>query len=162
MLLIATMLTMSRLAYDVFSEDELDSVIAAGGAHYANIAFPQGVVMHTNERSPDQALGFPLIARVWGDFVGWQALNLRVLPLLAGLLTITLTYRIGYDLFAPFVGAVGTLATSVLYHLHAQVPYLHTGVLLYRIALLAGLCMSRLSWQALLSCICITLLCHLL
>lgn len=138
-LLIATGLTVPRLNYDALSEDELNSVIAAGGAHYNTILFPWGVIRRTNERSPDQALGFPLIARVWGNFVGWEAFSLRVLPMLAGLVTIALTYRIGYDLFTPFVGvaAAGTLATSVYY-----ITYMHK----FRTFTLASLCIAAALW----------------
>ena len=65
---------------------------------------------------PDQAYGLPLIYSVWGRVFGWSNFAMRALPLFAGLLALTWTYRTGRDLFAPLVGLVAAmlLATSVL------------------------------------------------
>ncbi len=121
-LLLAGALAVPQLNFDAFSEDELNSIIVSGGAHYGELTYPLGVIAKTNEHSPDQALGFPLIARLWGDFVGWSEFALRVLPTLAGLLTLALVYRLGSDLFTPLVGfvAVLSMATSTFY-----ITYMH-------------------------------------
>ncbi|MEL7236012.1 MAG: hypothetical protein AAGK74_16020, partial [Chloroflexota bacterium] len=68
---LAAALVVPFLEHDALSGDELNTIIAAGGAHHGPLTWPMGIIEKTNERSPDQALGFPLVARLWGDFVGW-------------------------------------------------------------------------------------------
>lgn len=121
-LFIAATVTIPQLNMDAFSGDELRTVLAAGGAHHGPYSFPLGVIANTNERSPDQALGFPLVARLWGDAVGWTEFPLRVFTLLTGLLVIAMVYRVGTDLFAPFAGlsAATVMATSIFF-----ITYMH-------------------------------------
>lgn len=122
LLLIPSVFTTAALNMDAFSGDEVRTVLAAGGAHHGPLSFPMGIIENTNNRSPDQALGFPLVARVWGDIAGWEELNLRVFTWLTGLLAIAMTYRVGRDFFSPFAGfsAATVLATSIFY-----VTYMH-------------------------------------
>lgn len=122
LLLVPSVFTSAALDADAFSGDELRTVLAAGGAHHGPLSFPMGVIENTNNRSPDQALGFPLIAKLWGDYAGWEEFNLRVFTWLTGLLVIAMTYRVGKDLFSPFAGfsAATVMATSVFY-----VTYMH-------------------------------------
>ena len=115
-LMLAALFTIPRLNDDAFSNDELRSVIVAGGGHHGPLTFPTGVWTRVAEQSPDQALGFPLLIWWWGNFVGWSELATRVLPALAGFLTIALTYRLGHDLFNRFVGnSAATILASSLY-----------------------------------------------
>ncbi len=113
-------LVVPYLEYDALSGDELRTILAAGGAHHGPLSFPLGVIANTNERSPDQALGFPLVAKLWGDYAGWTEFPLRVFSYLTGLLVIAMTYRVGQDLFAPFVGlgAAVILGTSVFFNFY--------------------------------------------
>ncbi len=113
-------LTVPYLEYDALSGDELRTILAAGGAHHGPLSFPLGVIENTNERSPDQALGFPLVAKLWGDYAGWTEFPLRVFSYLTGLLVIAMTYRVGKDLFSPFVGlgAATILGTSVFFNFY--------------------------------------------
>ncbi len=121
-LLLAAAFTTPQLDADAFSGDELRTVLAAGGAHHGPLSFPMGVIRNTNMRSPDQALGFPLVARLWGDYAGWTEYPLRVFTLLTGVLVLALVYRAGADLFSPFAGfsAAVVMATSIYY-----ISYMH-------------------------------------
>ena len=82
-LLVAASLGLSGAGMDAFSNDEIRSVIVAGGAHYGPLTYPQGIIERLSDESPDQAFGFPLVARPWGEMVGWHELTTRVLPVLA-------------------------------------------------------------------------------
>lgn len=121
-LLVAAAFTVPRLDYDALSHDELRSYIVAGGAHHRPMSSPAQVWARVAEESPDQALGFPLVIWVWGGLVGWSEFAARTLPMLAGVLAIAVTYRIGRDLLNPFVGvgAAAMLSTSILLitHMH--------------------------------------------
>lgn len=117
LLMLAAWLTAGKLNYDNLSFDEVRAYIVAGGAHHGPLTFPMGVWNRVAEQSPDQAMGFALLIWVWGFFVGWTELAARTLPYLVGLLTIAFTYRIGRDLFHPFVGISGAamLASSIYF-----------------------------------------------
>lgn len=146
---LAAALVVPFLEHDALSGDELNTIIAAGGAHHGPLTWPMGIIEKTNERSPDQALGFPLVARLWGDFVGWGEFEIRVWSLLTGLLVLAVTYRIGTDMFNEFVGisAALTLATSMFFTIYMHKFRVFTIVALsvagaiwcyYRIALAPG------------------------
>ena len=138
-LLLAAFLTSRQLNADALSWDELRTYIVAGGAHHGPISYPMGVLDRVTTQSPDQALGFPLVARPWGDLVGWTELGTRVLPYLAGMLTIALIYRTGRELFSPAAGlsAALILATSILY-----ITYMHK----FRVFTIASLAATGIVW----------------
>ncbi|MEO0563319.1 MAG: glycosyltransferase family 39 protein [Chloroflexota bacterium] len=98
------MVAVKDINTDALSNDELRSIIVTGGAHHGPLAYPQEVIQRVLDQSPDQALGFPLIARPWGDLVGWSEFALRWLPMCLGLLTIAMVYRVGADLFNYRIG----------------------------------------------------------
>ncbi len=139
LLLLAATLAGTQLNTDAFSNDELRSVIVAGGAHYGPLAYPQGVWGRVADESPDQALGFPLVVRPWGALVGWAELATRALPFLLGALNLAMVYRIGRDLFSPAIGrnALLLVAASAFY-LH----YMHK----FRVFTLAALAVSVFVW----------------
>lgn len=116
-LLIAAWLTSSKLNYDALSYDEHRSYVVAGAESNGPLEWPHEVWGRVSHQSPDQAMGFPLVIWWWGKFVGWSEVAARTLPYLIGMLAIAITYRIGRDLFNPFVGisAVTILATSIFY-----------------------------------------------
>lgn len=121
-LLLAGLATVPQLNMDALSGDELRTVIAAGGAHYGPRSFPAGILGFLYDVSPDQALGFTLVARLWGDAVGWHEFSLRVFSYLMGTLALAMVYRTGRDLFHPLAGlsAALILATSIVF-----ITYMH-------------------------------------
>ena len=138
-LLLAAVLTTPKLTYDALSFDEVRAYIVAGGAHHGPLTFPSGVWGRVAEQSPDQAMGFALLIWLWGALVGWTELAARTLPYLAGLLTIAMTYRVGRDLFSPFVGvsAVSILATSIFF-----ITFMHK----FRVFTIAALAVTAAMW----------------
>jgi hypothetical protein len=71
--------------------------------------------------------GYYLALAGWGGLVGWTEFAARALSLLAGLLAVALTYRLGCDLATPMVGLIAAtaLGTSAffIYYLHELRPY---------------------------------------
>jgi hypothetical protein len=138
-LLLAFALTTPKLNYDALSYDEVRAYIVAGGAHHGPLQFPSGVWERVTEQSPDQAMGFSLVIWLWGTLVGWSEVAARTLPMLAGILTIAMTYRIGRDLFNRFVGvsAALVLASSIFF-----ITFMHK----FRVFTLAALAVSVAMW----------------
>ena len=105
----------------------------AGGMDYGphSLAEAWAAVATT---APEWAYGLPLVYSVWGRVFGWSEFAVRTLPLFAGLLALTWTYRTGRDLFAPLVGlvAVMLLATSVFF-----ITYMHVARAFSLVALFA-------------------------
>ncbi len=116
-LLWAAAVTVPRLDYDSFSHDEIRSLVVTGGAHFAPVGSPVGVWDRVAQESPDQALGFPLIAWTWGRLVGFSPLASRTIALLIGLLAIATVYRTGAEWFSreAGLGAGVALATSLYF-----------------------------------------------
>ena len=102
-LLLATALSIPHMDADAFHHDEAYSMLAAGvlrpGPH--SLA---AVREATALRSPEQALGWPILLSVWGRFAGWSEFAARTIPLFAGILTLALVYRTGSNLFAAPAG----------------------------------------------------------
>lgn len=138
-LLVAALFVVPRTDYDDLSHDELRSYIVAGGAHHRPMDSPAQVWARVAEESPDQAMGFPLVVWLWGRTAGWSELAARTLPFLAGLLAIAMTYRLGRDLFHPWVGvaAAWVLATSI---------YFLTLMHYFRVFTLVALAVSLVLW----------------
>ncbi len=115
-LLLATGLAAQRLSGYPLDENEKASRFLAGGKHYDSYNLAETWAAVT-KNSPDQAYGLPLVYSVWGRVFGWSNFAMRALPLFAGLLALTWTYRTGRDLFAPLVGLIAAmlLATSVFF-----------------------------------------------
>ena len=60
-------------------------------------------------RSPEQALGWPLLLSVWGRLAGWSEVAARALPCFGGLLALAWVYRAGHDLFTAQTGFFAAL-----------------------------------------------------
>jgi hypothetical protein len=116
-LLWAVAVTIPRLDYDSFSHDEIRTLVVTGGSHFADIASPVGVWERVAHESPDQALGFPMIAWTWGQLVGTSEFASRTVALLAGLLAMAIVYRTGAIWFSreAGLGAAAALATSLYF-----------------------------------------------
>ena len=120
-LLLATGLAAQRLSGYPMDENEKASRFLAGGKNSVSSYNLVDNLVETwatvTTLDPDQAYGLPLIYSVWGRVFGWSNFVMRALPLFAGLLALTWTYRTGRDLFAPLVGLVAAmlLATSVFF-----------------------------------------------
>ncbi len=66
-----------------------------------------------------QAPGYFLALDVWGRAIGWEPAMLRALSLVAGLLAIAMTYRLGADWFSPRLGLFAALVlTSSAFYVH--------------------------------------------
>ena len=127
-LLLATGLAAHRLDGYPLDGDEKASIRLAGLPNLAE------VWVAVTALDPDQAYGLPLIYSVWGRVFGWSEFAMRALPLFAGLLVLTWTYRTGRDLFAPLAGLIAAmlLATSAFF-----ITYLHVARAFSLVALFA-------------------------
>jgi len=119
---VAVLLVPVLLASDGFtrtglSADEIRSMAVAGAAHFGPLDYPGGIIARLTAESPDQAFGWPLVVRPWGELVGWSTVAMRALPWLCGLLTLAVVYRLGAEMFTPPVGIAAALllTTSALY-----------------------------------------------
>ena len=106
-------------------DDEPASLLA--GRHSASSGpwSVEEVLSAVARRSPEQALGWPLLLSAWGRVVGWSEVAVRALSLFFGMLTLAWVYRTGRDLLAPRAGLFATLllSTSVFflaYMIHAR------------------------------------------
>lgn len=138
-LLFAAALAIPQLNADAFSFDEIRTLVATGGAHYGSLPNLGAVLNRVQSESPDQAVGFALIAWSWAQLAGWTEFATRTLPFFAGMIAIALTYRLGRDLFHPFVGisAALILTTSIFF-----VTYMHK----YRVFTLVALAVALTIW----------------
>ena len=96
--------------------DEASSVYDAGASLYGPLS-PLGVWSRVAGRNPWHSPGFFMALNLWGGAVGWDPAALRGLSLLAGLLGVTMTYRLGRDHGSVTVGVIAALvlATSMVY-----------------------------------------------
>ena len=133
-LLLATGLASQRLSHFPLDVNEEASKFLAGGKNSVSSYNLVEIWATVTTLDPDQAYGLPLIYSVWGRVFGWSNFAMRVLPLFAGLLALTWTYRTGRDLFAPLVGLVAVLllATSVFF-----ITYMHVARAFSLVALFA-------------------------
>ena len=123
-LLLAAALTIPLLNDDAFTGDEPKTLFVAGvlssGPHTL-----AGVVDALTVRSPEQALGWPILVFIWGRIAGWSEPAIRILPFLAGMLALALVTRAGRDLLSPAAGVIAALllagsAFFLTYMFHAR------------------------------------------
>ncbi len=107
-LLLAAGLTIPVMTRDAFYFDEVNSILAAGGPHAGPWSLTE-LVQDVARRSPEQALGWPLLLSLWGRAVGWSELAVRALSLFSGMLALAMIYRTGHDCFAPRAGLFAAL-----------------------------------------------------
>ena len=118
-LLLAAALAIPQLDRDAFHADESSSLIVAGALRPGPWSLAE-VWSAVARRSPEQALGWPMLLSIWGRVAGWSEVAVRALPLFAGMLALAWVGRTGRDLFAPRAGLFATLllATSAFFLLY--------------------------------------------
>ena len=121
-LLLTASLVIPALGDIAFNGDEPASMIAAGALRSGPWS-PEEVLSTVALRSPEQALGWPLLLSVWGRLVGWSEVATRALPLFGGLLALAWVYRTGHDLFTAQTGFFAALLLSA--SLFPQTNMLH-------------------------------------
>lgn len=121
LLLGATWLGARDLNADALWNDEFYSIHDAGGPPYGPIS-PAEIWTRVATRNAWHTPGFFIILSGWGRLVGWEPPALRALSLLAGLLGIAWTYRLGRRLVGPRAALYGVaiLGPSAFF-----VHYLH-------------------------------------
>jgi 4-amino-4-deoxy-L-arabinose transferase-like glycosyltransferase len=121
LLLLTTWLGARGLNADALWLDEVWSIHDAGGAHF-DARSPLDIWNGVAVRNPWHPPGFFMILGAWGSLVGWTPFAARSLALLAGVLAVAWTYRLGRDVHSPLAGlaAAGILATGAYfsYYLH--------------------------------------------
>jgi hypothetical protein len=87
------------IAHESLWYDEVWSMRYAGGMQYGPISVVETAArvidQSQHERNPP---GYYMLLNVWGTLTGWREFSARVLSLLAALLAIAWTYRLGYDI----------------------------------------------------------------
>ncbi len=112
LLLITTLLGTHRLDAEGLWYDEIWSVYVAGGSHFGELS-PSEVLNRVVFYDPTQGLGYPLLLAGWGSLVGWSELAIRSLSLLAGVLAVAMTYRLGCACYSKRVGVYAAVFLSV-------------------------------------------------
>ena len=123
-LLLAAGLVIPALGDIALHSDETASLIAAGALRSGPWS-PEEVLSAVTLRSPEQALGWPLLLSVWGRLAGWSEVAVRALSCFGGLLALAWVYRAGNDLFSSQAGLLAALLLSAslfpqTYMLHAR------------------------------------------
>jgi hypothetical protein len=121
LLLLTTALGARGLNVDPLWGDEVNSLLDAGVPVYG-VRSPAQIWEGVANRNPWHAPGYFILLAQWAAFVGWTPPLLRALSLLAGLLGVAWTYRLGRDLLNPTAGvfAAALLGVSAffVYYLH--------------------------------------------
>lgn len=121
LLLLLTALSLPLSDADSLWYDEVWSLKNAGGAIYGPLS-PIGIWEQVTQVDPHQALGYPYLLALWGAFTGWSELAGRHLSLLAGLLSICVTYRIGREGHSVQMGLFAALILGLsgffIYYTH--------------------------------------------
>lgn len=135
LLLITAWLGSRSLNADAFWFDEVWSLQYAGGAEYGPISVEDTInrvaSQFQHEKNPP---GYYVLLNIWGRLVGWSEFAGRYLSLIAGLLAVAWTYRLGYDVAshwydgrAEYVGlgaAVGLGGSAFfIYYFHEMRVY---------------------------------------
>jgi 4-amino-4-deoxy-L-arabinose transferase-like glycosyltransferase len=137
LLLLAAWLGARGLNADAFWYDEVWSLYYAGGAESGPISpfetIERVAAQLQHEKNPP---GYYVALNLWGSLTGWSEFAGRTLSWLAGMLTVALTYRLGYDVAAEYsarsrrligLGAAVTVGCSAFFvyyshELRAYVP----------------------------------------
>ena len=136
-LLLASALAVVWLDVNALNGDEPKSVIAAGVFRSGPHSF-QDVWNTIASMSPEQALGWPMLLSLWGRVTGWSEYAVRVIPMLAGIVTLAWVYRTGRDFFNARAGLYAALLLGVSVFLHAYMAHARAFTL---VALFSTLCL---------------------
>ena len=108
------------LETDIFWADEVYSVGNMGG--FDPPRGPVEIVESVVSVFPDHVPLFFLLGAAWAHIVGWTQFALRLLPVLAGIVLIAFTFRLGSDMFNRRTGALAAalLSTSayIILYIH--------------------------------------------
>lgn len=133
LLLAAAGLGTRGLNIDAIWYDERWTLFVAGGGAFGPLS-PVEIVARLVETDPNHVPVYALLVAPWGAAVGWYHIPvLRALSLFIGMLAISMTYRMGRDLFAPRVGLVAALVVALaayfIFYLHELRNYTLTVLL---------------------------------
>lgn len=101
------------LNIDALWYDERWTLFVAGGGAFGPLS-PVEIVTQLIKTDPNHVPVYALLVAPWGAAVGWYHIPvLRVLSLFIGMLAISMTYRMGRDLFDSRVGLVAALVVAL-------------------------------------------------
>jgi hypothetical protein len=120
LLLGITLFCVPRLNESIW-QDEWWSLYHSGSGIYGPIEL-DGVWSRVITQDPLNAPAYYLVLNVWHSLVGSSLFGLRALSMFAGLLAITMTYRIGVDLFNRQIALYGAVVigaqATTLHYMH--------------------------------------------
>jgi hypothetical protein len=121
------------LNIDALWYDERWTLFVAGGGAFGPLS-PVEIVTQLIKTDPNHVPVYALLVAPWGAAVGWYHIPvLRVLSLFIGMLAISMTYRMGRDLFDSRVGLVAALVVALaayfIFYLHELRNYTLTVLL---------------------------------
>lgn len=127
-LLFATWLGARGLNADGIWVDEWWSWYNAGGAMFGPPLSPVDIWNRVAVEDFWQAPGYPLLLSAWGNVTGWTEYSTRALSLLAGLLAIAVTYRLGRVVTRSHTAALGAAVALganawLIFYLHEMRVY---------------------------------------
>ncbi|NWG18056.1 MAG: glycosyltransferase family 39 protein [Chloroflexi bacterium] len=133
LLLAAAGLGARGLNIDAIWFDERWTLFVAGGGAFGPLS-PVEIVARLVETDPNHVPVYALLVAPWGAAVGWYHIPaLRVLSLFIGMLAISMTYRMGRDLFDARVGLIAALVVGLaayfIFYLHELRNYTLTVLL---------------------------------
>ena len=108
LLLLTTWLGARSLNTNMFWWDEYITFNIVGGAHYGPISVSE-MFSRMMTKSIGDLPGYYLLLYGWGRLVGWTPFAVRSLSLMAGILTVAWTYRLGRDMKNIQVGLAAAL-----------------------------------------------------
>ena len=122
-----------------FEDDEAATILISGLHRDRHLPLTE-VVSRSLERSPDQALGHPLLVAIWGRLAGNSEVALRALSWFGGMLALAWTWRAGRDMLGPSAGlvAVSLMATSLLFVTFMAIARTFTLVTLFSVLAVYG------------------------
>ncbi len=142
LLLLVTSLAAQHLN-GAFWVDEIITVERAGAPIHGGPFSPAQIWERTADDTYDQVPGYFWLVAAWDNLLGWSEFSTRLLSLVAGLLAVAFTYRLGRDLHSPLVGlgAAAAVASSAYF-----IYYLHEGRI-YALSVLLGAATIWLYWR---------------
>jgi 4-amino-4-deoxy-L-arabinose transferase-like glycosyltransferase len=113
LLLLVTWLGAWRINADILFVDEYWSIRNSGGDPFGGLNF-KGVWERTATLDPGgMGVLYHWLLNAWGRLIGWSIFSVRAFSLLAGLLTVAMTYRLGSTLFNRHVGLYSAVALGL-------------------------------------------------
>ena len=121
-LLIVAALSLRQIDLYAPSADETYSIAAAGFAGERGYSLLE-VSQHVLEYPDGQTPGYFLLLNLWGNFTSSDTAILRVFSIFIGLLTLAVSYRLGYDYIDPRAGII--LLSLVACNAYLNYTYVH-------------------------------------